>query len=198
MDGAEVRRSEVHLLRGTPGETVRTKREGIMSSTGRGAVRNENDFYATPESAFTPLLPFIGKVMIHGETVWEPACGDRRLINWMTDFGIMADGNDLNDEHGGVDYLRDMTMRYCVVTNPPFSLAFEFAKYAVERSSYVFLLLRLGFLASQKRREFFKQHEPSALFVLSERPSFTANGKTDSADYAWFFWGNVHRGIYHL
>ncbi len=34
------------------------------------------------------------------------------------------------------------------------------------------LLLRLNWLASQKRREWFKTHEPSALFVLSERPSF--------------------------
>lgn len=169
-----------------------------MSSTGRGAVRNESDYYPTPEAAFRPLLPFIGKVMIHGEAVWEPACGDRRLINWMNDFGITADGNDLNAERNGVDYLSDMTMRYCVVTNPPFSLAFDFAKHAVAHADHVFLLLRLGFLASRKRAEWWKQNRPSAMFVLSSRPSFTSDGKTDSADYFWCYHGNSHSGIFFI
>lgn len=166
-----------------------------MSATNRGTVRNKADFYPTPLSAFEPLLPFLPKVQI-----WEPACGDRRLIRAINEsydhksFGPIADGADIE---GGYDYLTDTATRHCVVTNPPYSLAFEFAKHAVFYSKEVFLLLRLNFLASKKRAYWFRQNEPSALFVLSQRPSFTGTG-TDATDYAWFYWGSRHKGIFHL
>lgn len=167
-----------------------------MSATNRGAVRNERDFYATPKSAFEPLLPYIKAV---DKVVWEPACGDLRLIKWMRDYGIQAYGSDIALPSDGEDFLKsDGYQDECIVTNPPYSLAFEFCQHSVAMSEHVFLLLRLNFLASQKRREWFKAHEPSALFILSERPSFTGNGKTDATDYAWFYWGWVWTGIFHL
>jgi hypothetical protein len=148
-----------------------------MSSTNRGAERVESDFYATPKEAFEPMLPFISKVKCD---VWEPACGDGRLLNWMREAGIRANGTDIS-KPDGTNFLDDDWYRRCIVTNPPFSLAFEFCRHAVRHSDHVFLLLRLNFLASQKRREWFKEHEPDALFVLSDRPSFalscTCKGK---------------------
>jgi hypothetical protein len=60
------------------------------------------------------------------------------------------------------------------------------------------MLLRLNFLGAQRRRDWWKAHEPAALFVLSARPSFTQDGKTDATDYAWFAWTNRYKGIYHL
>ena len=165
-----------------------------MSATNRGSVRNAQDFYATPKEAFDPMLPFIKRV---AEVVQEPACGDGRLVVWMNQYGIKAYGSDLN---GGFDFLADQRRHQTVVTNPPFSLAFEFCQHAVEHADHVFLLLRLNFLASIKRREWFKLNEPDALFVLSERPSFTPDGKTDATDYAWYFWSNnpPFKGIFHL
>jgi hypothetical protein len=163
-----------------------------MSATCRGAKRHEADFYATPESAFKPLLPFIGKIP---QYVWEPACGDRRLITWMRAAGIESDGNDLTY---GYDYLLDNVAYGCVVTNPPFSLAIEFCDHAIKRALHVFMLLRLNFLASKKRRDWWLKHRPDALFILSERPSFTDNGKTDATDYAWFYWGKTYKGFYFL
>jgi hypothetical protein len=166
-----------------------------MSSTLRGAARNESDFYPTPEAAFKPLLPFIWDVRAD---VWEPAQGDGRLVRWMNEFRIAADGSDINAKINPTNFLKDDTYRECIVNNPPFSLAFEFAQHAVAHANHVFLLLRLGFLASQKRAEWFRKCPLDALFVLSKRPSFTPDGKTDSADYAWFYWGDAHKGIIHL
>lgn len=163
-----------------------------MSATCRGAKRHEADFYATPESAFKPLLPFIKAI---GAPVWEPAAGDLRLVDWMTENGIQASGSDLNK---GYDFLHDPDAMACIVTNPPFSLALEFCDHAVRHAPHVFMLLRLNFLASQKRRHWWNIHKPDALFVLSERPSFTDDGKTDATDYAWFYWGNIHRGFFFL
>lgn len=170
----------------------------MCSATGRGAVRNERDFYATPEAAFKPLLPYLPG----GWTYWEPACGDGRLIRWMREAGLNADGADLEPQgdYPKVDFLSDCTPRDCTITNPPFGLAQEFCDHAIKHSNHVFMLLRLNFLASAKRRDWFQDYEPTALFVLSKRPSFTGNGKTDATDYAWFMWSQESklRGIYHL
>ncbi len=163
-----------------------------MSATKRGAKRHEADFYATPEPAFEPLLPFLQ--LMPGD-IWEPACGDGRLINWMRNAGITAGGTDLAR---GVNFLDSEMPHGCIITNPPFSLALEFCDHAIKRAPNVFMLLRLNFLASRKRRDWWNTHKPDALFVLSERPSFTDNGKTDATDYAWFYWGKIHKGFYFL
>lgn len=190
-----------------------------MSATGRGAVREERDFYPTPGSAFAPLLPLLPR----GVRIWEPACGDRRLIDAMNAVSELgADGADLAQ---GYDFLADQVPCDCIVTNPPFSLAFDFCRRAVELSPRVFLLLPLPFLASATRRPWFRANEPSALYVLSERPSFVVSCKcirdgcrhrwslpsgspapkqclvcghdeititrTDATDYAWFHWNRT-------
>lgn len=162
-----------------------------MSSTNRGAIRNEHDFYSTPESSFAPLLPFLHI----GAPYWEPACGDRRLIRWLREAGREADGDDLQN---GYDFLKDNTVRGCIITNPPFSLAHEFIAHARRHSPEVVMLLRLNFLGSIKRHDWWTKNEPDAIYVLSQRPSFTGGG-TDSTEYAWFAWGiRHHNGIRHL
>lgn len=137
-----------------------------MSATNRGTKRIESDFYPTPLKSFTPLIQCLA--LLQPIKIWEPACGDRRLIEAMRNSSLEADGDDLNN---GYDFLKDETFRQCIVTNPPYSIAAEFVEHAVNLSPHVFLLLRLGFLGAQKRRGWFQLHEP-ALFVLSERPSF--------------------------
>jgi hypothetical protein len=162
-----------------------------MSATNRGTVRREKDFYPTPESAFRPMLerlPF-------NRSYYEPACGDGRLVRWLQQFGHTAYGTDLVT---GTDFMACTDCQDFIITNPPFSLALEFAQKSLSLSEDVLLLLPLGFLGAQKRRAWFQQREPDALFVLSERPSFTGNGRTDAADYAWFYWGPIWHGIKHL
>lgn len=164
-----------------------------MSATHRGAKRREADYYATPESAFRPLLYFL---KAHQGGIWEPACGDGRLVKWMNEAGLEASGDDIS--RNGYNFLTDDSRYETIVTNPPFSLALEFCDRALSSSFNVFMLLRLNFLASRKRRDWWRRNPPSALFILSERPSFTDDGKTDATDYAWFYWGKLHKGIFFL
>lgn len=173
-----------------------------MSSTNRGTVRNEADFYATPRRAFEPLIPYLDR----GSTHWEPACGDRRLITWMLAAGIDAAGADMSDgsdflTEGGctpmLEWAEAQNRPLTIITNPPFSLAQEFCDRTFEFADEIFMLLRVNFLGAQKRHAWWKDHEPDALFVLSERPDFTGGGG-DSTEYAWFYWGVRHKGIIHL
>lgn len=141
-----------------------------MSAQGRISTEREpRDFYPTPLSAFLPLLKFLPRNV----PIWEPACGDRRLVLAMVQNDFYADGADIAE---GCDFFDDEGPHQCLVTNPPFSLAFDFCKHAAEISEEFFFLLPMGFLASAKRKEWFQANEPSALFVLSERPSFVMVG----------------------
>lgn len=159
-----------------------------MSATNRGAKRNERDFYPTPLESFTPLIPYLSDLY----EVWEPACGDGRLIKKLQNNGFTADGNDLKN---GYNFLEDNNIYDCILTNPPFSLAQDFISHAINKAKYeVWMLLRLNLLGSQKRKGWWEDHKPNSLFILSKRPSFTGKG-TDACEYAWFYWSK-YRGRY--
>lgn len=76
-----------------------------------------------------------------------------------------------------------------VITNPPFSIAQDVVERALEiaNGAEVIMLLRLAFLATQDRYEFWQKHPLSELLVLSARPSFMGK-RSDYSEYAWFVW----------
>jgi len=87
-----------------------------------------------------------------------------------------------------------------IITNPPFKIALEFLEKSLTESKTVIYLLRLNFLGTLKRKEFWNANQPTHLFTLAKRPSFTGKG-TDATEYAWFVWdrGNFmkqEKGIY--
>lgn len=185
-----------------------------MSSTNRGAVRSESDYYRTPAWCVEAIAPHIA-----GEyrAVIDPGCGDgaitRGLIaaGWRGPF-YGAESNPsraktaltsgIYDDVQFGDFLRcgllqDMlsgTPREAIISvgNPPYSLAMEFVQQSMGLAGTVCMLLRLPWMAGQKRAPFHREH-PSDVYVLPKRPSFTGKG-TDSCDYAWFVWGPGPRG----
>ena len=175
-----------------------------MSATNRGAERNPQDFYSTPEKAFRPLLDLLPRDV----SFWEPAQGDGRLVRWLAESGRQAGGGDLST---GTDFLADESQREFIITNPPFSIVCigdrparstkvvgGFLPHALAHAPEVMFLLRLNYLGASYRRDFFKAHEPAALFVITPRPAFHGATSTDSCEYAWFYWGNRFSGINHL
>lgn len=79
------------------------------------------------------------------------------------------------------------------ITNPPFSLAQEFLDRCLPQCKITVMLLRLAFIASEKRADFMRKNNPD-LYILPNRPSFSADGATDSADYAWFVFTQGRQG----
>jgi hypothetical protein len=73
-----------------------------------------------------------------------------------------------------------------VCGNPPYGAAAEHVARALGCAPVVAMLLRLNFLGSQKRLDFWRRN-PADVYVLSERPSFDGEG-TDATEYAWFVW----------
>lgn len=150
-----------------------------MSATNRGAVRNEYDFYATPREPIEKILAEIDFSCI--SSFVEPCRGDGAIYNYIT---CEKDYSEIREDR---DYLKMVFDCDLIITNPPFSIALDFLEKSLKEAKTVVYLLRLNFLGSQKRKEFWQSNPPSHLFTLSKRPSFTGKG-TDATEYAWFVW----------
>jgi len=102
--------------------------------------------------------------------------------------GLISVGNSLKTDPrcSLVDY---------VITNPPFTYAQEFITNCrlIYPNAEIIMLLPFSFLGSDKRHGWWKQNTPNKQTVLSTRPSFTNDGKTDSSVYAWYHWFNEAR-----
>lgn len=143
--------------------------------------RAEHDLYETPQWCVDSLLNI---VPIRGDwSYMEPCRASGRFYNQM------PLGSAWGEIREGIDYLKtDYNHVDCIITNPPFLLAQEFVEKAHVDADVVIMLLRLGFLESQRRSEFWKKYPLDHLITLSKRPSFTEDGKTDGAGYAYFIW----------
>jgi hypothetical protein len=143
------------------------------------------------------LVPEI--VWCENPLVLEPCAGDGAIVdvlNHMVCGHILASDINLDCRYGnGEDFITSPDhQRYdFIVTNPPFSLAKEFIDRALEVANCVIMLLPQSFFGSQSRKEWWKSHPPTAQFILSKRPSFTGNGKTDSEVYSWVVWDTTGR-----
>jgi hypothetical protein len=90
-----------------------------------------------------------------------------------------------------LDLEEDIAAPNMVIMNPPYKLAVEFVQHAIAIGvPYVVALLRLNFLAGQKRAPWMRDYCPHVA-VLPRRPGFMPDkpGRTDGAEYAWMCWG---------
>lgn len=85
------------------------------------------------------------------------------------------------------------------IGNPPYSKAMEFIQKTRPMAGVVAMLLRLNFLGSKKRRDYWRYDMPTDIYVLPNRPSCGLNkhGKkgTDACEYGWFVWQDTPEWI---
>lgn len=166
--------------------------------------RVELDAYYTPHKLAcacvraTPLAP--------SDLVLEPSCGDGAFLSALQDIapqGVRLAAMELNESAKGLqfpgleyaingDFTKTLIRRGqqpdWVVGNPPYLHAEEHVRRALKIAKKgVGFLLRLAFLESKKREDFWMQYPCSDIHVLSQRPSFVGGG-ADMAAYAWFVW----------
>jgi hypothetical protein len=198
------------------GEPRSNAREaGVVSATNRGAHREAADNYPTPAWCVRRLLE---RVWLPGGLWLEPAAGSGAIVRAVNAYRMYCLAAPVvwvacdvrpecrDDLSGVVDdgnvHIEDFLTRDfgcsdwdCVISNPPYSLAQEFVTKSLELAPFVAMLLRLNFLASGERAPFFRSEQPD-IYVLPNRPSFTANGKTDASEYCWMVW-TPERGRKH-
>jgi hypothetical protein len=190
-----------------------------MSSAPKGR-RRASDRYLTPDPLarfLVGLTPELAKA----DRVLEPSCGDGAFLDAIRGAGLLdleLVGVDLElgprARRGGeagdwIAKVADGLERPegpdiagdgydVVIGNPPYSLAEAFVRRSLARvrlGGVVAFLLRLSFLESRARVPLWTAScDPlDRVHVLAERPSFTEDGRTDSAAYAWFVWRRGRR-----
>lgn len=174
--------------------------KGIMGLNVKpGESREENDFYATHPMAIIPLMRVLGWEK-GGKHIYEPGCGKGHLSEMIKLYGHTMVCTDLIDRgYGitGVDFLQpneyDNGNYDAVIMNPPYKYAIEFIRKSLKLAPTVCAFLRITFLESAKRAEFFKQYPPRFVAVFIERIPSSKDAKFDpkessSVCYAWFIW----------
>jgi hypothetical protein len=193
-----------------------------LSATGRGGERHESDNYETPAWLCEEAVKLVPTAISLPSDerpcqILDPGCGsgawgaemrkrwplaritgvELRDVSPHPAYNVWTPGTDfLAPKPTPIESLR------LVAGNPPFSLAEQFVHQAlglVEDHGYVLFVLRLAFLEGQKRRDSLWAQTPiRRVVVCSRRPSFTSNGKTDSAACALFLWQKGYQGAPHL
>ncbi len=169
---------------------------------GDNGEREKNDFYPTPSIATEELLK---RIRLDG-VVWEPACGDGAISKILErELGYEIKSTDLVDRGygiGGVDFLKEFDDVDWIITNPPYSLATEFAKHSLECARNVALLLKIQFLEGKNRYSFFKENPPKEVHVFSYRLNINKNGVSQKNStmfcFAWFIWERGWKGTTNL
>jgi hypothetical protein len=157
------------------------------------------DAYFSPPEATAALL-----AIEHGSLprhLWEPAAGDGAIVGPLRAAGCQVVATDLVDYGGveivaGVDFLTASPPAGVtgIVTNPPYKLAVEFARKALNEVPYLSLLLRTNFLESTARLPFFRTHPPARVWISSRRlPMMHRHGwmgptAPSNTCFAWFVW----------
>ncbi len=156
------------------------------------------DVYETPSVAVEALLKH--EDLPH--YIWEPCCGSGNIVNVLRAHGHEVIGSDLNDYGDPTHfYGRDFLMErkapdkcLAIVTNPPFMLAHEFVRHALELCPMVVMLLRLAFIESERRCDILDGGNLSHIHVFRKRlPMMHRKGwegrKANSGmAFAWFVW----------
>ena len=172
-----------------------------------GADRQKEDFYAT-EPLATVLLCEKEKFT---PTVWECCVGKGHIAEVLRQQGYEVVCSDIVDrgypQTQIMDFLSAKTIgggenRNDIVTNPPYKLATQFVKRAMDISAVgvkVAMFLKIQFLESQERWELFKEYPIKTVYVATKRLNCARDGKFDEFEssavcYAWFVWEKGYKG----
>lgn len=167
-----------------------------------GYERHADEWYVEPPWAVDALIAaersFIG-------TVLDPCCGGGNIVRRLEAANVNTYGADIKPRwvRAAVDTYQGSLAGYApdsVVSNPPYDQAREFIDCALSHTrDRVCVLLRLAFLESIKRREWFKTVPLARVWVSSKRMSMPPGGsdvpaKGGAIAYAWFVFEHGYSG----
>lgn len=175
-----------------------------MSATNRGAEREELDGYWTPFPCALAICERLlaDKIVLPYSSILEPSVGKGAFAAAIRQVGAPETvvGVDLRrqptldtvalDEFVEEDFLSYEPTEYfdAVIGNPPYTDAEQHVCHALKmldpETGALAFLLRLNFLEGKDRTAgLWREHPPSAIYVLNRRPSFkkTKKPKIDKA-----------------
>ena len=162
--------------------------------------RERDDYYATEPKAVELLLD----LEKFDSNILEPCCGEGHMSEVLKSAGYNVTSSDLIDRGYGVvksifDYEH---FNGDIITNPPYKLALDCVKKSldiIDDGHKVAMFLKIQFLESKTRKEFFEQCPPKVVYVASSRLTCAKNGdfnqyKGAAMSFAWFIWEKGYKG----
>lgn len=183
----------------------------IGASNHVAATRQDDDFYTTDPVAVEALLTKLQELKISvPTTIIETSVGAGHIAHVFERYGCEVEAYDIVDrgypgtivqDFLSLDRLRCKAEKM-FVQNPPYKQALEFIKRSLDfclPGEYVCALLKIQFLESIKRYEFFKSAPPKYVVVFSARTVCLKEGKerqySSAMCFAWFIWQKGYTGM---
>lgn len=173
-----------------------------FSANNVNGLRKKSDFYETPYSMTEQFLET--ELFDKTKTILEPSCGKKAIVKVLNNHWEkeLVEGRDLVQT--GHNFLECTNSFNYIITNPPFSLAFEFIIKAKQIATDKFaLLLPLSYLHGKQRHDYVysdKNYGLETVHVFTRYPmlgdALREDGKykTGMMVYAWFVWSNGFYG----
>lgn len=156
--------------------------------------RSDFDYYPTPGFMTRSLLHF--HPAIGGSKVLEPCSGGDAITHVLRAANCEVVTNDFDPRHPAMTHADATTAAYWVtaprvdwvITNPPFNLAIDILRHALEHADLgVAFLLRKTFLEPTDDRGPWLQAHPPTRAIGQPRYSFRGSG-SDSVSCDWCIW----------
>lgn len=175
----------------------------LKSTNTRSREVASHDYYATDPFAVELLL----SQEAFSQDIWEPACGEGHISEQLKKYGYRVHSTDLIDRGygmGGIDFLKEkdgFEFHGDIITNPPYKYAKQFVEKAMDvlrDGGKLAMFLKLLFLEGNSRRDLFKKHPPSTVYVSSDRLKCGKNGvfseDRSAVAYCWIVWEKGYVG----
>jgi len=171
-----------------------------FSANNATGKRKKSDFYETPYTLTRKFLDveYFDKTL----SVCEPACGGGAITKVLSEYW---EDDKITAYDKKTNFLWDYNEYNSIITNPPFSLAFEFIQKAKQLAKSKFaLLLPLSYLHGKKRFDEIysdRSYGLERVYVFTRYPmlgeTLREDGKynTGMMVYAWYVWTNGYSGL---
>lgn len=120
------------------------------------------DACQTPAYALDPILPYVQDSW----TIWEPAAGEGLLVEALYDSGFseyQVKYGDILTGQNFFDYEPDEWD--CLITNPPYTIQFQWLERCYQLGKPFALLLKVEILGTKTAQEMFNQYGIEVIFV---------------------------------
>ena len=178
----------------------------IRHATGAGRHRLVDrgaDLYSTAPEAVTALLQ--AERLPH--FIWEPCAGRGGVVRVLRDAGHAVIASDLIDyripaalQTGFPNDNQGTHRRQRGHHKSAYRLAAEFVAHALKLCPLAIMLLRLGFLESERRSPILDNGRLTRIHVfrnrlpMMHRDSWTGPRASSAIAFGWFVWNRDHRG----
>jgi hypothetical protein len=128
-------------------------------------------------------------------------------VQVLRDHGHAVVTSDIADYGFPLDFVADFltttampTGCEVILTNPPYQIADQFTRHALDLAPRVYLLLRLAFLESVRRTDVLEWRGLARIHVfrnripMMHRDGWTGPRASSAMPFAWFVWDRDHRG----